>query len=157
MEFNRAQAVAYAHEWWDKRNPAYFDFEELGGDCTNFVSQCLYAGAGVMNFTPVLGWYYIDLNNRSASWSAAEYLYNFITTNGGASLYGEEQGLSAAIPGDVVQLSFDGVRFTHSALVTMVRRGEVFVTSHSYDRLDKPTGGYPYKMLRVIHILGVRG
>ena len=28
------------------RNPAYLDFHGLGGDCTNFVSQCLYAGAG---------------------------------------------------------------------------------------------------------------
>ena len=41
--------------WALLRNPAYLDFHGLGGDCTTFVSQCLYAGAGVMNRTPVYG------------------------------------------------------------------------------------------------------
>ena len=29
--------------------------------------QCLYAGTGIMNFTPEFGWYYIDANDRSPS------------------------------------------------------------------------------------------
>lgn len=45
--YNRGKAVAYALEWAMSRNPAYLDFEELGGDCTNFASQCLLAGGGV--------------------------------------------------------------------------------------------------------------
>lgn len=28
------------------RSPAYYDFSRIGGDCTNFASQGLYAGAG---------------------------------------------------------------------------------------------------------------
>lgn len=44
--YNRGKAVAYALEWAMSRNPAYLDFEELGGDCTNFASQCLLAGRG---------------------------------------------------------------------------------------------------------------
>ena len=50
--YDRAAALRYAEQWALRRNPDFFDFEELGGDCTNFASQCLYAGSRVMNFTP---------------------------------------------------------------------------------------------------------
>ena len=45
QDYNRAAAVAYAHAWAYRRNPRYYNYEELGGDCTNFASQCLYAGS----------------------------------------------------------------------------------------------------------------
>ena len=65
--YDRAKAVAYAHEWAYGRNPRFYDFSNIGGDCTNFASQCLYAGSGVMNYSPTNGWYYINLNSRSPS------------------------------------------------------------------------------------------
>jgi hypothetical protein len=37
-------AVNYAEVWWDDRNPNYYDYSSSGGDCANFVSQCLIAG-----------------------------------------------------------------------------------------------------------------
>lgn len=46
--YDRAAAVAYAHRWAFRRNPAYYDYEKIGGDCTNYASQCLYAGSGIM-------------------------------------------------------------------------------------------------------------
>ena len=79
--YNREKAVAYAHQWAYRRNPAFLDFQELGGDCTNYASQCIFAGAGIMNYTPVYGWYYINGNNRTASWTGVVYLYNFLTQN----------------------------------------------------------------------------
>ena len=56
IPYDRRAAVAYAHQWAYGRNPDFYDYEEIGGDCTNFASQCLYAGTGVMNFDPVYGW-----------------------------------------------------------------------------------------------------
>ena len=44
LRYNRRAAVAYAHRWAFRRNPVFYDYEGLGGDCTNFASQCLYAG-----------------------------------------------------------------------------------------------------------------
>ena len=41
--YNRQSAVEYARRWALGRNPAYYDFEGIGGDCTSFVSQCLYS------------------------------------------------------------------------------------------------------------------
>ena len=52
LPYNRRAAGASAHKWAYGRNPAFYDFSEIGGDCTNFASQCLYAGTGIMNFTP---------------------------------------------------------------------------------------------------------
>ena len=55
--YDRRSAAAYAQRWAYFRNPDFLDFSDLGGDCTNFASQCIYAGSGVMNFTPTYGWY----------------------------------------------------------------------------------------------------
>ena len=49
LSYDREAAVAYARRFALSRNPAYYDFSDLGGDCTNFASQCIYAGAGIMN------------------------------------------------------------------------------------------------------------
>ena len=43
-DYNREAAVAYAKKWALGRNPAYKDYELLGGDCTNYISQSLHAG-----------------------------------------------------------------------------------------------------------------
>ena len=59
--YNRERAVEYAHKWAFSRNPRYYDFQNIGGDCTNFASQVIYAGCGEMNYTPTFGWYYIIL------------------------------------------------------------------------------------------------
>lgn len=79
LPYRRMDAVAYAHYWAYRRNPAFYDFEEIGGDCTNFASQCLYAGTGVMNFTPTYGWYYRSADDRAPAWSGVEFFYNFLT------------------------------------------------------------------------------
>ena len=55
-------------------------FNSLGGDCTNFVSH-VYAGAGVMNYTPIFGWYYISSGNRAPAWTGVDEFYKFITQN----------------------------------------------------------------------------
>ena len=79
LPYDRAAAVRYAHLWAYGRNPRYYDYEGIGGDCTNFASQCIYAGAGVMNDTPTFGWYYINANDKAPAWTGVEYLYNFLT------------------------------------------------------------------------------
>jgi len=42
--YDVSKAVAYAHQYYENYNPAYPDYNSSGGDCANFVSQCLYAG-----------------------------------------------------------------------------------------------------------------
>ncbi|HOA54831.1 MAG TPA: amidase domain-containing protein, partial [Clostridiales bacterium] len=75
--YDRDKAVRYAHRWAYERNPAYYDFEKLGGDCTNFASQCIYAGSGIMNHTPVYGWYYINAGLFFCNCNVGFILYIF--------------------------------------------------------------------------------
>ena len=79
--YNRQWVVNYARVWAYSRNPRFYDFSDLGGDCTNFASQCIFAGAGVMIYTPEVGWFYIDANDRSPSWTGVEFLYDFLVNN----------------------------------------------------------------------------
>ena len=71
--YRRLRAVLYARRWALGRNPAYYDYSDLGGDCTNFVSQCVYAGCGVMNYTPDFGWYYRTPEDRAPAWTSVAF------------------------------------------------------------------------------------
>ena len=55
LKYNRLKAVEYAKRWAYKRNPKYYNFDEIGGDCTSFISQCIYEGSGIMNYTKDFG------------------------------------------------------------------------------------------------------
>lgn len=149
-------AVAYAKRWALSRNPAYLDFHALGGDCTNFVSQCLYAGSGIMNFTPVLGWYYLSGNNRTASWTSVEYLYRFLTTNDGNGPFGNETPMHEIMIGDIVQFAHIGERFTHAGIVVGIEREEILIAAHSEDTWMRPISSYSQPLRRFIHLQGVR-
>lgn len=119
--YDRRSAAAYAQRWAYFRNPDFLDFSDLGGDCTNFASQCIYAGSGVMNFTPTYGWYYLTSSNRTASWTGVHYLYQFLTSNQGVGPYATETGLLQMRPGDIIQLALDEDRFQHSPVVVEIR------------------------------------
>ncbi len=158
--YDRQQAVAYAHRWAYSRNPDFYDFSHLGGDCTNFASQCIYAGSGVMNFNPTYGWYYISLNQRAPAWTGVLYLYNFLTQNQSVGPYGREVTIDQVEPGDICQLEIDEGRFQHSPVIVAVGSPatpeNVLVAAHSADRDYYPIAAYPYVQSRFIHIEGVR-
>ena len=156
LNYDRAAAVAYARKWAFGRNPKFYDFSKIGGDFTNFASQCIYAGAGVMNFTPTFGWYYKSVNDRTPSWTGVEYLYNFLTANDGAGPFAEEVSLDKLEIGDVVQLGKATGDFYHSPVVVGFRRGQILIAAHSYDAYNRPLSSYSYEKIRGIHILGVR-
>ena len=161
VPYDRVAAVRYAHTWAYGRNPRFYDCEEIGGDCTNFASQCLYAGTGIMNFTPEFGWYYIDPNNKAPAWTGVPYFYNFMTRKTeDAGPFGMETTLDKMKPGDFVQLRFNKEVFSHTPII--VRIGSVptlentLVAAHSYDADYRPLSTYPFQEIRFIHILGAR-
>ena len=159
--YDRAAAVAYARRWAHSRNPDYYNFDEIGGDCTSFASQCLYAGAGVMNFTPTFGWYYRNIRDRAPAWTGVPYFYNFLTrTAASRGPFAVQAPLEQAQPGDFVQLRFaSDAPFTHTPVVVAVlgkTPEEILVAAHSLDSDFRPLSTYPYEALRLIHILGVR-
>lgn len=160
QNYNRAAAVLYAHRWAYGRNPRFYDYENLGGDCTNFASQCIYAGSGVMNFTPTFGWYYIDADQKAPAWTGVPYLYNFLTRRGmSIGPVGEPCALEELRPGDLIQLSFKGETFQHSPIVVSVGRNpapeNILIAAHSYDADNRPLSTYEYQDIRFLHITGI--
>ncbi len=155
LSYDRISAVAYARKWALSRNPEYYDFENIGGDCTNFASQCIYAGSKIMNYTPVTGWFYRSASDRTASWTGVEYLYNFLVSNASVGPYGREVSQLEAEPGDIVQLGRYNGDFYHSPVILSISP-RILVAAHTYDSLNRPLSSYNYDVLRFIHIEGVR-
>lgn len=153
--YDRNAAVAYARRWAMGRNPAYYDFEEIGGDCTNFASQSIYAGARIMNYTPTFGWYYRSSYDRTPSWSGVEYLYDFLVNNKSVGPHGHVVSSNEVMPGDIVQLATASGDYYHSPVITAVTP-TILVAAHTYDALDRPLSSYTYGMARFLHIDGVR-
>lgn len=157
--YDREKAVSYAHRWAFSRNPKYYDFEHIGGDCTNFASQALYTGAGVMNSTPTFGWFYYNLNNRAPAWTGVESLYRFLVNNHSVGPAAVETDFTQIAPGDIVQLSFDGKRFEHSPVIVSVGEhpspSNILVATHSFDVDNRPLNTYEYLRVRFLHITHV--
>lgn len=162
--YNRRAAVAYANRWAYFRNPNFLDFSNLGGDCTNFASQCMLAGGAVMNYTPTFGWYYIDADNRAPAWTGVEYLYNFLTQNEGVGPYASDTDIEFMRPGDLVQLWLNNQeqqRFHHTPVITEIRGfvpniNNVYVAAHSQDANCRPLSSYDINQIRFLHIEGIR-
>ena len=162
IPYNRMRAVDYAKKWALSRNPLFFDFTEIGGNCTNFVSQCIYAGAPIMNYTKTFGWYYVNQNDRAPAWSGVDELYNFligapdfIANNGGYGPYATDARVSERIDlGDVIQLARADETFYHSLIITGFTDNDILVSAQSNDALDKPLSQYSYSSLRALHIEG---
>ncbi len=160
IQYNRQKAVAYAKQWAFSRNPKYYNFDSVGGDCTSFISQCIYAGSNTMNYTKEKGWYYINGNNKSPSWSGVEFLYQFLIQNQSVGPYGIEVAQTNIEIGDIAQLSFDDKTFGHSLMIVNIENTYslqgIKIASHTLDSYNKPISEYDYAKMRWIHIQGVR-
>ncbi len=161
--YERQRALLYAERWALDRNPLFENFTGRGGDCTNLVSQCIFAGCCTMNFTPDFGWYYVSADDRAPAWSGVEFFYDFLTgapdfaaVNGGVGPYGREVRPRQLEPGDVVQLADAAGDFYHTLFCTALRGGDILVAAHSDDAYDRPLSSYNYASARFLHIDGIR-
>ena len=155
--YNRFRALEYAERWAFERNPLFASYNGIGGDCTNFISQCVLAGCCVMNFTPTFGWYYRSDADRAPAWTGVEFFYNFITANEGVGPFGVEVPEDDAAIGDVIQLGDEDGDYYHTLLVSgFSRRDGILVAAHSDDAFDRPLSSYNYASIRFIKILGAR-
>ena len=156
-DYNRERARAYAERWAFRRNPLFADYTGIGGNCTNFVSQCVYAGSCRMNFTPIFGWYYIDSNDRTASFTGVRYFYNFIVGNEGVGPFATEADEGRMEIGDVVQLGRETDGYYHTLLVVgRDEEGVLLVAAQSDDAFNRPLSTYEFEFARYLHSEGVR-
>lgn len=152
----RENAVNYARKFAFAQNPMFSNFRGIGGNCTNFVSQSIYAGSCEMNYTPTFGWYYISLNERSPSWTGVQYFYDFMISNEGVGPFGREVGSDELEIGDVIQLGKNGEGYYHTLLVVGFEDEDILVAAQTDDAYGRPLSTYTNDYARYIKILGVR-
>ena len=155
-EYNRNMVLEYAKKWAYGRNPKFYNYDPVGGDCTNFISQCIYAGSNIMNYDKQNGWYYINGNDKSPSWTGVEFLYKFLTTNKSIGPYGKETSIEKLELGDIIQLSFNGATFGHSLVVVNKDESSIYVAAHTFNTYNRELSTYSYEKIRTISIEGVR-
>lgn len=161
IEYNRKKSVEYAKKWAYGRNKVYYDFEKLGGDCTNFISQSLYAGCNIMNYNSGSnGWFYKNSNNHSPSWTGVQFLYNFLTLNKSVGPYGtlcDEKDIEI---GDIAQIRFNKNFFTHSTVIVNIsyplNLDNILISTHSINSNNRPLSTYKCEEIRFIHIIAAR-
>ena len=162
IPYDRRRAVEYARRWALSRNPLFIDFTGRGGNCTSFVSQCIFAGAPVMNYTPTFGWYYVSPEDRAPAWSGVNELYSFLTgapdfasQNKGYGPFGRDGKSAMTVEiGDVIQLANETGDFYHTLIISQFTSDDILVCANSDDALDRPLSTYSFASLRVIHLEG---
>ncbi len=130
--YNAANAVSYANEWYNNRNTAdYTDYSSQGGDCANFVSQCLIDGG-------------MDLFQDEGIWSPGdngtiincddlhrhlnEFQHTEISTDTSVN-----QAPTNLSPGDVVIYGDNNDPYKHAVIVTSGQGSSARIASHSSD------------------------
>jgi len=152
----REKAVKYAIQYAENPNPDYIYFRvhgDGGGDCSNFISQCLRAGGAPMAYDTIRPWWYnnrgtLDIRRHSwsMSWAVAHSLYWCLKVRNEMNLPGlkalEVEDIDMLELGDVIQYENSMGKIYHSAIVTAftVERGAMIplTSQHSYDRLNIP-------------------
>ena len=153
--YDREAAVAYALEWAHNFNPDYPNFSKGGGDCANFISQCLTAAGFEMNgdwycesswdpralYNPNYNW------NWSKLWSGAKEQYEYLKNS---NIISEEVVITSVDQitdtinnseikvGDIMYLKFDQDRPHHATIISKIEDGMIFYAAHSNGRDDYP-------------------
>jgi hypothetical protein len=140
--YNRQKAVMWARTFAYGRSPVFADYSAAqggGGDCTNFLSQNLFAGGWPMiPFRPMLWdsaqwWAQPPSRYNSKTWSSARWFIYFLEQSNRAF----RCDLGDVIPGDVITHEGNG---EHVMLVTKIESQPpqrfVYLTYHSTDRRD---------------------
>lgn len=144
--FNIVAACTYAETFALTPNPKYKSFENTGGDCTNFISQILFAGGLKQNYS----W-----KPYTLPWIRVEDLYLYLTTNKLAIKQPNETPLSK---GCVIQFYTPEIgRYFHNGFITYeLQNNDYLYCCHSYNKLNYPLSQiYPhrYPVLRALKII----
>ena len=150
-EYDIEKAVAYARKWALDHNPTYANYELYGGDCTNYISQCLRAGNipfDNIGEHVLKKWYWYSDSSRTPSWTAADAFGRYIIKNNSEltqnhGIYAEVVDYNQLEIGDLIQLVYQG-RDYHTMIVTQVILDDrnylldYLICQHTEDLLDYP-------------------
>lgn len=150
----------YTDEYWNKHNSAYPNFENLGGDCANFVSQALYAGGKTMKGTDASdfsNWFcrtnsVNQLSKVSSTWRGADAFGHYWLANAkgykkfGASYFSSAENFKTVYnygsKGDAISILNSNGRPYHTLIISYKEDGKLKFASHTENHKWKSLYGY---------------
>ena len=134
-DYCSSAAVEWALEHWNDIDSVllgkgYYSPKD-GGDCANFVSQCIYMGGLDMNTSWNSSGYKAHYSSSSdGSFIRAHQLYNYVVSLGGTSV--RNPSASDVSVGDLIfyKTTNDG-KMHHSAIVVDIENGTPVIAAHS--------------------------
>nr|WP_246582931.1 amidase domain-containing protein [Clostridium simiarum] len=149
--YSRLAATKYAITYALKPNPKYRYFplvDDKGGDCANFLSQCLFAGGAPMDFNTARPWWYKSYNGNimkdtwSISWAVAHSLYYYLKVSESINSPGvkglEVYNKKDLELGDLIFFENNKGTIFHSAIITSFLGREPLISQHSFEALNIP-------------------
>ena len=125
LSYNPSNAVAYALKYCKNYNNQYPNYRNMGGDCANFVSQCLIAGG--MNFS--------GCQNVKSSGVIAGVtsLKNCLLKKGWHLSTTKPSSFKAGYP--MVKPDY-----SHTIIATEIKSGTIYYSGHTNDVCNKQLG-----------------
>ena len=164
--YNRIAAVNYATRYALIPNKEYRYFKSAndnGGDCTNFLSQCLRAGGAPMDYNDLRPWWYDMRQGRaSVSWAVAHSLYWYLKSNQSSNRNAikglEVNNMDELELGDLIFYeNFNNVIFHGAVITSFVEvngKREPLISQHTTDLLNVTyRKKYKYKKAHFIKII----
>ncbi len=166
--YDREAAVAYARQFVGQRSEDWADYGEQGGNCQNFVSQCLSAGGIPMDTQGEKTWKWfgaaVDETSEdrgcSLSWINVDYFYAYARDNQGYGLCaGTGADFWSGRPGDLIVMGTPS-DWNHIVIITEVIKDEngqvvdYLICSNTLDVKDFPVSAYPQRGRELIRIFG---
>ncbi|MGW3571824.1 amidase domain-containing protein [Streptomyces sp. NPDC000941] len=132
--YNYAAMATYAEKYWKNYNTAYRRFNSAGGDCTNYISQSLYAGGWKNDTTSTEDydtWWY-NTSSQSDTWIGVNEWSWFTQTAKRTTALANAYQMDI---GDVLQVDFDKDGAKDHTMITSYRStsGVPYLTYHDTD------------------------
>lgn len=165
--YDRKAAVAYADTWVGQRNQEWDDFSGQGGNCQNFVSQCLFA-AGIprdISGDAIWSWgreagTFSENQMDTISWINVKTFLDYASENMGYGLSADtEVDYWSGETGDVLQMGFPDI-WNHAVLISSIVTDEdgvvidYLIDSNTSDMKNYPASAYPLPCQSLTKIYG---
>ena len=166
------KGILYAKTFSKSYNPLFYS---APGDCSNFVSQCIWAAYGGYDFSStkisyenirkkyrmVPGTWHGNEGGGTTNWESVENLYNFLCKEKAIGPNGiglnnkktfESLSPSSINLGDVLQFGSVNKRYSHSVYVTYIngngnKYSDIYISQHTADLYNR-------NLLELIYLFG---
>lgn len=135
--YNHQAAANYSDAYWSSYNASYKNFNPVGGDCANFVSQSLRAGGQPDDGS----WYYRNAGGSTAddawtyAWVNNQGLRDWSRNTSRGIAYSD---YSQLMVGDIINYDWDW-NGTYDHVTIVVQAGvNALINSHNNDRYHVP-------------------